>query len=163
MKNSKPILTLLWSAAILSLLAGLGLSLSSSRQIGPTKERWQKQAGQMQEMMALRAKAATHRELLNRYAQYPGTPPQLESVARHAVPGLNPATRSTEVQPSVAGWTARKVSVALSDISGDDLGRFLEEASRTTPPWALLDCTLSASATTGRLAKVEMTLVTVEK
>lgn len=163
MKNNNPILTLLWSAAMLSLIAGLALSLSALGKIGATKKLWRKKAGQLQEMMALRATAATHRALLNRYAEYPATPTPLEAVARQTVTRLNPVIRATEVHPSVPGWSTRKVNVGLNDISGDDLGRFLEAADRATPPWALLDCALASSATPGRLSKVEMTLATVER
>lgn len=163
MKNSPAILPILWGAAILSVVLGFAFSLSAVGKIGSTKELWGRKADQFHEMMALRATATSHRALVNQYAQYPATPSPIQEVARLAAPGMNPAIRATEVSPSVPGWTARKIHMGLTDITGSDLGLFLEAAGRTTPPWAVLECTLTAGAAPGRLSKVEITLVTVER
>lgn len=163
MKKNNNTLPTLWGAAIIALVIGLLLSVRTLGGIGRTTEIWNKKTNEFQELLAMREIAAKHRNLLKRYAQFPATPAPLEELARNAVPGLNLMTRSTESHPSVPGWTARKVSIGITDIMGDDLGRFLEALSAATPPWALLDCTLSASPAPGRLAKVEMVLETVER
>jgi len=163
MKKNNTTLPVLCGAAILSLFIGTLLTIRSLGQIERTAEIWLKKGNDLQEMTALRTIASEHRKLLEQYAQYPAAPAPLGELARLAVPGLNLMTRSTETHPSVPGWTAHKVNIGLIDISGDDFGRFLEALTTTTPPWAILDCTLSASPAPGRLAKVELVLETVGK
>ncbi len=163
MKKNNLSLTILWSLAILALLTGLLLSIRVVGNIGHTTENWRKKNSELQDMMAMRATASEYRALLRYYSQYPASPPQLSDLAHTAVPGVTLTTRLTDTHPATPGWTARKVNIGITDIAGDDLGRFLEAASGSTPPWALLDCTLSASPTPGRLAKVELVLETVER
>lgn len=163
MKKNNTFLITLWSAAIASLLLGCLLSIRAVGALGGTTEMWQKKTTDLQEMMTMRSLAAEHRSLLKHYAQYPATPPPLGELARNAVPGLTLITRSTETHPSVPGWTARKINIGLTDITGDDLGRFLEAVNSSTPPWAVLNCTLLASPVPGRLAQVELILETAEK
>jgi len=163
MKKNNSLLPALWSAAGLSLLIGLLLSIHTVGSIGRTTEIWQKKSGDLQELLALRKVAAERQNILKHYARFPAAPVPLETLARNAGPGLNPALRSTETHPTVPGWTARRINIGLNDMSGDDLGRFLEAASTATPPWALMACTLSASPTPGRLAKAELILETVER
>lgn len=163
MEKNNPALTALWSAAIISAIIGVLLSVQSLREIRRTTEIWRKKTNDLQEMTAMRTTAAMHRSLLKLYAQYPAAPASLGELARQAVPGLNMTTRSTETHPSVPGWTARKVSLGLADITGDELGRFLEAVSTASPPWAILDCTIASSPTPGRLTKVELVLETVER
>jgi hypothetical protein len=161
-KNNTPLITL-WIFAGLALLCGFLLSVRTLTGSKRISEIWTKKANDIRDMQALRSVAAEQRQILQQYAQFPAAPTQLEEIARTAVPGLNLVIRSTDKSPSVPGWTARKVSLNLADVSGDDLGRFLAAASSATPPWALLNCTLSASPTRGRLAKAELILVTVER
>lgn len=163
MKENNPSLTALWSAAIISALIGILLSFQALSDIGRKTEIWRKKTNDLQEIRAMCTVASAHRNLLKHYAKYPAAPAPLAELARQAVPGLNLTTRSTESHPSVSGWTARKVSLGLADITGNDLGRFLEAVSAASPPWAILDCTISASPTPGRLAKVELVLETVER
>ena len=163
MKKNNTSLPLLWGAAGLSLLIGLLLSVRALNGIGRTTEIWQKKSADLQEMQALRTVALEQRNLLKGYAKYPTAPVPLEELARTAVPGLNLMIRSKETHPALQGWTARKVSLGLVDITGDDLGRFLEAISSATPPWALLEGSLSASPASGRLAKVELVIETVER
>ncbi|MEI7881106.1 MAG: hypothetical protein WCI95_09550 [bacterium] len=163
MKRNNHSLTALWSAAILAAIVGVVFSFQSLRDLGRTTEIWHKRTNDLQAMMTMRTTAATHRNLLELYAQYPAAPAPPGELARLAVPGLILTTRSTETHPSAPGWTARKVNLGLTDISGNDLGRFLEAVSTASPPWAILDCTVSASPTPGHLAKVELVLETVER
>ncbi len=163
MKNNPLSLRTLWTLAGLALLLGLLLSLRTVGQLRRTTEIWEKKAHDLQEMMALRAIATKHRGILKQYTQYPATPVAPGELARRTVPGLNLITRSTETHPSLPGWTARKATIGLIDITGEELGRFLEGVTTATPPWAILDCTLSASQAPGRLAKVELVLETVER
>ncbi|MEI8140291.1 MAG: hypothetical protein WCI03_10545 [bacterium] len=163
MKLNNPSLTGLWSAAGIALLIGVLLSAHTLGDIRRTSEIWNKKTNDLHEMVAMRTTAAEHQRLLNHYGQYPTGSTSLGELARAAVPGLALITRSTETHPSVPGWTARKISLGIVDISGDDLGRFIEATSTASPPWAVLDCTASASPASGRLAKVELVLETVEK
>ena len=161
-KNNTP-LVLLWSTAAITLLTGLLLTLYSAGQIGRTTEIWNKKAADIQELASMRALAAHYRDLLKLALHYPAAPVPLGELARTVAPGLHLITRTTERQPSVAGWTTQKVSLELANIPGDDLGRLLEAASTSKPPWALLDCTLSASPVAGRLSKVELVMVSPER
>ncbi len=163
MKKNNTSLIILWGLAILSLIGGFLLSLGTLKDIRRTEEIWRKKTNDLRDMQALRTLAAEQRNLLQYYAQFPARPAPLEEIARTAVPGLNLLIRATEKSPSVPGWSARKVSLGLVDVSGDDLARFLEAAGSATPPWALLNCTLSAGPVPGHLAKAELILVTVER
>jgi hypothetical protein len=163
MKNNPLPLPALWTAVVVALLLSLLLSLRTVSDLGRTTELWKKKGHDLQDMTAMRAIAAKHRSVLKQYAQYPASPASLGELARRAVPGLNLITRTTETHPSMPGWTARKVNIGLVDLTGDEFGRFLEAVTTATPPWAILDCTLTASPAQGRLAKVELILETAER
>ncbi len=163
MKKNNTTLPFLWGAAFLAVMIGVMLSIRSLSGLGRTTEIWDKKAKDLQELKAMRSIAAEHRSLLNHYAQFPSFAPSLGELAAKAVPGLSFMTRTTETHPALPGWTAKKVSIGLVDITGDDLGRFLKAVGNAAPPWAILDCTLSASPAPGRLAKVELVLETVER
>ena len=163
MKNSNITLISLWMLATLTLASGLMISLRTATQVTSTSELWQKKAADLQEMNRLRTIAADYRAILQLYSQYPATAPLLTELARDTIPGVNLTTRLTETYPAVPGWTTRKASIGLANVSGNELGRFLENLGKASPPWAILDCTLSSSPTPGQLAKVEMVLVTAER
>jgi len=161
-KSNTPLI-LLWSTAGLSLLAGLLLTARSLGGLGRTTEILAKKADDARELAGLRERAARHQALLKAYAQYPTTPAGFEALERTTLPGQAMRILTTDVSPSVPGWTTRKVSVEINDIAGADLGRLLDAGAAATPPWTLLECTLFAAPTPGRVAKATLVFVTVER
>jgi hypothetical protein len=154
---------ILWSAAGLSLLAGLLLTARSLGGLDRTLEILSRKAADAGELAGLRKQAVRHQALLEATTRYPDTPQGLETLARATLPGQAMRILTTDLSPSVPGWTARKVSVEFNDIAGSDLGRLLDAGAAATPPWTLLECTLLASPTPGRIAKATLVLVTAER
>ena len=154
---------MLWSAAGIALLAGILLSFHSVGTMSRTNEILAKKASDATTLVGLQADAIRYRAIVQRYAQYPATPIPFEDVVKRTQANLPFATRSTETLPTISGWSARTVSVGFSNVSGTDLGRFLESGAAATPPWSLLECTLFASPTPGQLARAELAMGTVEQ
>lgn len=163
MKKSNTPLIVLWSAAGLSLLAGLLLTSRSLGGLSRTTEILAKKADDARELAGLRERAVRNQSLLKDYARYPAAPVGFEALERATLPGQAMRILTTDVSSSIPGWTTRKVSVELNDIAGADLGRLLDAGASATPPWTLLECTLFAAPAPGRVAKATLVFVTVER
>jgi hypothetical protein len=158
--NSFPIA--LWILAGLSLVAGLLLSVNSLSTLSRTLELLERKAGDSRELATLQLQAARNQAILEQYSAAAAKPVPFETLASAAIPGVSMTTRTTATQPAVPGWTQQKISVDLTDINGSDLGKLLAAGAAAQPPWALVECTLFASPTAGRLAKATLVLETVE-
>lgn len=161
-KNNTP-LVILWSAAGLSLLAGLILSLHSLKGINRSREILSKKANDIRELAGMRTQANRYHSLLTAAVQYPASPIPLETLARTTVPSQPMRLLSTDITPSVSGWTAKKVSAEFNDIAGSDLGKLFDAGASANPPWTILECTLFAGPTPGRVAKATLVFSTVER
>jgi hypothetical protein len=163
MKNKPVGLIVLSVAAAVATLTGLIWTGQSLAHLGSTTELYRKKLSDIRELTSLQQTMQGYRLVLAAREQRTGSPAALPDLLRTTLPGREAAFREIDPLPTLPGWTARRMSVALTDISGDDLGRLLDEAARRQPPWSLLECTLLASPTPGRLAKVEWVLGMVEK
>jgi hypothetical protein len=163
MKDNPIRLILLRVAAGVAVLTGLVWSGQSLAHLGQTTDLYRKKISDIRELSTLRQTVLRYRHVLTDREQMAGPLTPLAEVLRTALPGRETAMHEIDPLPTLPGWTARRVSVALTDISGDDVGRLLNETARCRPPWSLLECTLLASPTRGRLAKAELVLGAVEK
>jgi hypothetical protein len=161
-KNNTPLI-ILWSAAGLSLLAGFLLTHHSLNGITRTREIFLKKTNDIRELAGMRTQANLHHSLLTAAVQYPPSPIPLETLARTTVPAQPMRLLTTGITPSVSGWTARKVSVEFNDIAGIDLGKLLDAGASANPPWTIIECTLFAAPTPGRVAKATLVFSTVER
>jgi hypothetical protein len=161
-KNNTPLI-ILWSAAGLSLLAGLVLTLHSLNGIGRVREILLKKADDSRELAGLRTQANRHHALLTAYTQYPASPVPFETLVRTTLPAQSMRLVTTDVTPSASGWTAKKVTVEFNDIDGADLGKLFDAGAKANPPWTLLECTLFAAPAPGRVAKATLVFSTVER
>ena len=163
MKKSNTPLAILWSAAGLSLLAGLILTINSLNGISRTREILSKKTHDIRELAGMRTQANRYHFLLKATVQYPASPVPLETLTRTTLPSQPMRLLSTDITPSVSGWTAKKVSVECNDIAGSDLGKLLDAGTTATPPWTLIECTLFSAPTPGHLAKATLVFSTVER
>ena len=163
MEKNNSTLILLWSLAGLSLATGILLTLRSVYAVPRTTELWERKAADIKALTVLQTRTARNRAILDGYSRYPALPVGLETLTQTTLPGRTLTARTTESRPSVPGWSLRKVSVDLTDISGEDLGKWLAAGAQATPPWALVECTLTAASTPGRLAKATLVMETVER
>lgn len=163
MKNKPASLIVLSVASAVAVVTSLIWTGQSLAHLGPTSELYRKKLSDIRELTALQQTMQGYRRLLAAREQKAGSPAALPNLLRETLPGREAAFREIDPLPTLPGWTARRMSVVLTDISGDDLGRLLNEAAKRQPPWSLLECTLLASPTPGRLAKVEWVLGMVEK
>lgn len=163
MQKNNSTLILLWSLAGVSLVAGLLLTVRSLGTIPRTLELWERKASDIKALYALQTQAERNRRILNGYSDYPSAPVSLETLTRTVLPDRGLTVRITESLPCVPGWTLRKVSVELTDIAGDDLEKWLQAGAAARPPWAVVECTLTAAPVPGRLSKAALVMETVER
>lgn len=156
-------LVMLWSIAGILLAVGFLLTFRSLSGIPRTVDLWNRKQADTGSLQALQTVSARHKSILASYARLPATSARLESIVQAAIPSSGMSIRNTEIQPAIAGWIPKKVSVGFTDLAGDDLGKLLDGGASAQPPWTLLECTLFASPTPGRLAKAELVMGTVER
>lgn len=162
-KKSNSSLIRIWSAASLSLAAGLLLTLHSLSGIPRTTALWERKTSDIRSLADMRSLARRQQLLLTNYSRHPATATRLEDLTRIALPGHAITIRTMEILPSLPGWTTRKVTLELTNISGEDLGKWLDAATAAKPPWAPVECILSASSTPGHLAKASLVMETAER
>ncbi len=163
MKKNKSTLIKLWIVAGLCLAAGLLLTVHSIGRLHRVTELLARKAADARELAGLRLQAGRYQTLLENYSRHPAMPTPFETLARSTRPGAAMTTRTTATLPSSPGWIANKVSVDFTDIAGDDLGRILEAAGAAQPPWVLVEATLFASPTAGRIAKAALVMESAER
>jgi hypothetical protein len=162
MKDKPAMLIVLCVAAIVAALTGTIWTARSLVQLPRDVVAYQKKVSDIRELSAMQRTVLGHRALLAERRRMEKTPISLSELVHDALPGKEAAIREMEATPTLPGWTARRASVALSDVSGDDLGRLLHDAANRQPPWSLLEGVLQASPTAGRLAKVELVFGSIE-
>lgn len=163
MKKDNSILVTLWIAGGLSLLVGTAMTVHTFSGLSRWTEISNKKAEDARDLAAMRDVAAYYRMILKSYEQFKGTSTRFDALVRATVPAVNMVTRSTERQPAAGGWTAQRLSIEFTGIGGDELARILDAGAAENPPWTLLECSLFASPTPGRLAKAELVMGTVER
>lgn len=163
MERSNPRLIQLWSVAGLSLVAGLLLSVRTLGGLSRTTELLARKTADSRELASLRLQAERYQALLDQGARYPATPTSYEALVRSASPEASVVTRTTASRPSVPGWSTQKITVEITNITGDTLGKIVEAGSAAKPPWALVESTLFASPVAGRVAKATLVLESVER
>ena len=163
MKDDRRLLVTLSVMAALAVLASLVLTVRSLTGLRRTTELCQKTSADIGELTALRQRSQQLNAIVA--ARETMTEPSIpiSKLLQTALPVRTATSRELEPVSTVPGWTARRVSVVLTDVTGDELGNLFQEATRCQPPWAILDCTLFASPTPGRLTKAELTLGMVER
>lgn len=162
MKNNPRSLPILRTAAALAVLAALMMTVRSLATLRDSTDLYRRRTADAIELAALRQRAHSLNAIVATREQEGSPSGTLSDLLQTALPGHPATTREMDPTPTLAGWTARRVSVVLSDVSGDELGRFLQTAADHHPPWALLECSLLAAPTPGRLTKAELVLGSVE-
>jgi len=162
-KNNPSPLIILCALAALSLLIGAGLTIHSIGDMDQMARTLEKKSHDAAELAELKTIAARYRSLLNLYAAYPAIPRRFDALVHSLLPGASVMPRSTETHPAVPGWIAKTIKVGFTDIGGSDLDRVMESAAAEKPPWTAVEGTFTASPAAGRLAKVELSMETVER
>jgi hypothetical protein len=159
-KNPEPTLLLAGSATGLALVAGLILTLRTLGSLDSATALWARKATEAAALQRLAAITAEQRAEVALRATAPAEPANLGVLLRDTLPGITAEWRALEPLPTIPGWTAPRQGVTLTNLTGDELGRFLAAATTANPPWALLECSLRAAPRAGHLARAELVFVT---
>lgn len=154
---------ILGAVTALAGVIGLVMTVRTVAGLPQTTALYSRKAADLQTLAGLRQQALQHRALVAAYAQQAGVPVPLATVLREALPGRDATLRELDPPPTLPGWSARRTRVVFAGISGAEMGRFLDDAARRQPAWSLLECTLIAAPTPGRLAKADLVLGTVSR
>ena len=157
MNPDQRLLLVLRVTAALAIVTGLAMS-----GLQDASALYGRKMADARELAAMRQRAHDLRAIVAERTREAGPAATVSELLQAALPGHAAVTRELDPTPTLPGWTARRVSVALSDVTGDELGRLFQEAAKRRS-WALLECTLLASSTPGRLTKAELVLGTVER
>lgn len=163
MKHANPSLITLWAAAILAVGIGSVAALRSLAGLDRQAILWQQKLNARNELHRLEDRAKQFKAAVIAHNAWPASPPPLQDLLSKTLPGVAVSPFSFSDQPSVEHWTARRVAFSMTDVPGDSLDRFFQAATTARPPWSIEECTLQASVSSGRLARVDLVLVGVER
>jgi hypothetical protein len=163
MKHANPSLVILWSAAILAMGIGIISAIQSLSGLNRQNDLWKQKRSDRQELHRLLDRSRNFTRAVNAHKAWPSSPPPLQDMITATLPGVTPSPLSFSDQPSLKHWTTRRVSFSLTDVQGESLGNFLDAAATSRPPWSVEEITLTASPSSGRLARVDMIMVAVER
>ncbi len=161
----KPRPRLLLSLSVAAAVAGMtGVIITVRSLVGLPQlfDSYRRKASDLHTLHAMQLTASRYREMLATNRKDPGIPVPLSNLLSATIPGCDVTIREREPVPTATGWIAKRFSVTLKSVSGDDLSRFLAEASRQSPVWTLQECTLMAATIPGQLAKAELVMGVVE-
>lgn len=163
MKHANPSLIALWAAAILSIAIGSIAALQSLAGLERQTSLWKQKLNDRRELARLQDQSRLFREAVKAHEKWPASPPVLQNLLSQTLPGITVSPFAFSDHPSPEHWTARRVTFAITDVPGESLERFFEAAATSRPPWSVEECTLMASASSGRLARVDLVMVAVER
>jgi hypothetical protein len=163
MKHANPSLIALWTAAVLAVGFGSIAALRSLAGLERQTNLWTQKLSDQNELRRLGDQAKRFRTAVSTHNAWPSSPPPIQELVSRTLPGVAVSPFSFSDQPSVEHWTARRIAFSMTDVPGDSLDRFFQAASTARPPWSIEECTLQASTASGRLARVDLVLVGVER
>jgi len=163
MKTSDTPLVALRTAAALAILAGLAANLHSLSGLRPQVDLWRRKTAERQELQSLVRQSARFDSAIRIHESWPSAAPPLESLAKSNFTGRLPASWTVALQPGIPGWQSRRVVFSMTDVSADNVLRFMTAAASARPPWVLEECALQSSSASGTLSRVEMAFSSVER
>ena len=163
MKHSNPTLIALWTAAILTIVIGSISAINSLAGLKRQTSLWQQKATGRRELARLLDHSKRFTMAVNAHNQWPSSPPPLQDLLSATLPGITFSPLSSSDQPSAENWTTRRVTFSMTDVPGEALEKFFIAAATSRPPWSIEECTLLASTSSGRLAKVDLVMVSVAR
>ena len=154
---------LAWAAAIVAVV-GLVMTAQSVSRRAEVARRLSRKAADLGALQALQHTVQRQRAILADFEQRGGQRPvPLNTVLKTVWADLTPELKEQDVALSVPGWTARRVSVTLTDVEYDGLARFFQLAEAQRPPWCLVECSVRASPQAGRAAQADLVLEAIER
>jgi hypothetical protein len=163
MKYDNPKLITLWAAASLVVLVGIIASIKSVTGLSRQAEIWQQKSAARHELVNLLNLSKRHTAAVEAHKAWPVSPVPLQDLISSTLPGIVVSPLISTEQPSAENWTTRRISFSMTDVPGASLEKFFVAAATSRPPWSVEECTLIASTSSGRLAKVELVMTGVER
>lgn len=163
MKHTNPKLVALWSATSLAILIGSISAIQSLTGLSRQTSLWQQKINDKRELTRLLDQSRQFKLAVEAHNAGPASPPPLQNLLSATLPGIAISPLSSVDQPSVENWTARRISFSITDVPGEALEKFFQAASTSRPPWSVEECTLQSSVSSGRLARVDLVMVAVER
>lgn len=163
MKHANPKLIVIWSATSLAILIGSIIAIQSLAGLSRQTSLWQQKINDKRELIRLLDQSRLFKVALEAHNAGPASPPPLQNLLSATLPGVAISPLSSMDQPSVENWITRRVSFSMTDVPGEALEKFFQAATTSRPPWSVEECTLQSSVSSGRLARVDVVMVAVER
>jgi hypothetical protein len=152
------------AAAVIAILLGAALTLQSLLGLPATAQRLRRKTTDLATLQTLQQTAARQQAVLAAWEQNASrTPPPLSDLWKPFFPEQAVTVHELDAEPTMAGWSVRRVSATVADVRLDSVGEFLHVVATQQPPWSLAECTIQASVQTGYAARVELILESAER
>ena len=162
--ENKPTIQVLWLAAVLVTLGGVGLVLKSAADMNDKAKQLASQVKLIEDLRRLKKDIAPYYEAERKYNKLAGKPVPLQQVIRKRFPDEKPEIRATREEDNIVdGWTLHQVEVAFNETAIDKVLGFLHEPESLNPPWRLSKCDIRASARKEKHGNIVLLFEALEK
>jgi hypothetical protein len=154
----------LWTLAGAALLAGIGMTVLTVRDLRSARDQMERTAGTIEKLQAQEKDLSRRLEAREMFEQLARKRPvALSDLLQKMLPGSR-ADESKEVRQELpAGWTLRRKEIGLADVSFAKMMEFAQAAEAQRPPWRLVKCTLRASSREDGVGQAALLFDALEK
>ena len=144
--NEKAARKILWSAAMIALLAGIGLTVQTSRHFAQLSAAMERKIVSLDKLKVLESDLATCDQARRATEKEGGRPAQpLQTLLQEFSPGLQVEECHESRREAAPGWDLRQTEMVLRDVSFASSMDLVKRAEAQRPPWRLARCTFRVS------------------
>ena len=154
----------LWIAAAVAAVAGILLTFAAAMRIRTCARGIKDYAGYAAQLQEV-GKSADRCESAIRVFEAMDNPhpvPMAE-LLKEVLPGQKYDTIEQPTQPTIRGWTVRRIQLSFSDVQLGRLGEFLSTAESRRPPWRMISCRIRATNASGGTGQATLILESLDK
>ncbi len=145
--SEKRLVLLLWTAAFLFVVAGLGLSLRTYTKFEDSRVRFQRKIKEYEQLQALEAQVAGYDMAVATFNNLDNTElASLKDLLKTRFPGCNPDDVRESRRDAIQDWLVHDVEASLNDVLLSEVMAMAVDVEKMRPPWVLQKCVLTASS-----------------
>lgn len=154
----------LWIAAAVTVIAGILLTAASAMRIRSSARTIREYAGYTAQLQEVSKSAWRGGSAIRVFeAMENPHPAPMADILKEVMPGQKYDAVEQPSQPTIPGWTVRRIQVSFVDVQLVKLGEFLSVAESRRPPWRMVSCRIRATSAAGGTGQATLILESMDK
>jgi len=154
----------IWLSALISLVAGIVMTVHNLRSSESVGERFRKQIGELKILKNQETDLARHEAARKKYEQIIGKKPVLlNAILQETLPGVKVDEVREARKDLIDGWSLRQKEISMSEVSLEKVMDFIQKAESQKLPWSLAKFVVRTAPRTAGTGHVVLVMECLEK